>query len=153
MFDSLQPHELQHIRLHVLHSLSLLKLSNAIPPSSSVTPYSSCSQSFPKSGSFPMSQLFESGGQSMGASASSSVLPMNIQSWFPLGLTGLISMQSKRLSRIFFSTTIWKHQFFGTQPSLWSSSHIRTMTTGKTIALTVWIFVSKVMSLLFNSSQ
>ena len=87
-------------------------------------PYSSCSLSFPESGSFPVSQLFTSGGQSIGASAS--VLPMNIQDWFPLGLTGLISLQSKELSRVFSSTTIWNHQFFGTQPSLWSNSHIHT---------------------------
>ena len=79
--------------------------------------------SFPASGSFPMSQLFASGGQSIGPSTSISVLPMNIQSWFPLGLTGLISLVSKGLSRVFSSTTIWNHQFFSAQPSLWSSSH------------------------------
>ena len=79
-------------------------------------PFSSCPQSFPASGSFPMSQLFESGGQSTGASASASVLPMNVQGWFPLGLTGLISLQSKRLSRILSSTTVQRHQFFDTQP-------------------------------------
>ena len=78
------------------------------------------------SGSFPMSQLFTSGGQSFGASASASVIPMNIQGWFPFGLTGLISLQSRGFSRVFSSSTIWKHQFFGTQPSLWSSSHIGT---------------------------
>ena len=80
--------------------------------SSSVVPFSSCLQSFPASESFPMSQLFVSGGQSIGASAS--VLPVSIQGWFPLGLTGLISLESKGLSRIFFSITVWKHQFFGT---------------------------------------
>ena len=79
---------------------------------------SSCLQSFPASGSFPMSQLFTSGGQNTGASAS--VLPMNIQGLFPLGLTGWISLQSKGLSRVFSNTTFQKHQFFGTQPSLWS---------------------------------
>ena len=79
----------------------------------------------PASGSFPMSQLFTSGGQSTGALASASVLPMN-QGWFPLRLTGLISFESKWLSRVFSSTTIWKHRFFSTQPSLWSSSHIHT---------------------------
>ena len=79
-----------------------------------VTLFSSCPQSFPASGSFPMSQLFASGGQSIGASAS--VLPMNIQGWFPLGLTSLISFLSKGLSRVFSNTTVWKHQFFGTQP-------------------------------------
>ena len=81
-------------------------------------------QSFPASGSFPMSQFFTSGGQSIGVSASTSVLPMNIQDWFPLGLTGWISLQSKELSRVFSSTTVWKHQFFNTQPSLGSNSHI-----------------------------
>ena len=81
-------------------------------------------QCFPASGSSPMSQLFESGGQSIGALAS--VLPMNIQNWFPLGWAGLISLQSKGLSRVFSNTTVKKHQFFGAQPSLWSSSHIHT---------------------------
>jgi len=96
-----------------------------------------------------MSQLFASGGQSIGASAS--VLPMNIQGWFPLGWTGLISFLSKGLSRVFSNTTIQKRQFFGTQPFLLSSCHIHPyMTTGKTIALTIQTFVGKVMSLLFN---
>jgi len=89
--------------------------------SSSVVTFSSYLQSFTASGSFPMSQLFTSGGQSIGASASASVLPMNIQSWFPLGLTGLISLLSRGLSRVFFSTIVWKHQFFGMQLSLWSN--------------------------------
>ena len=89
--------------------------------SSSVVPFSSCLQFFPTSVSFPMSWLFSSGGQCIGASASVSVLPMNIQGWFPLRLTGLISVQSKWLSRVFFNTTVWKHQFFSTQPSLWSN--------------------------------
>ena len=93
--------------------------------SSSATPFSSRLQSFPASGSFPMCWLFASGGQSIGTSASASVLPMNIQGWFPLGLTGLI-LQSKGLSRVFCSTTIGKHQFFSTQPSLWSNSYICT---------------------------
>ena len=90
--------------------------------SSSVTPFSSCLHSFPASESFPMGWLFTSGGQCEG-DASASVLPMNIQGWFPLGLTGLLSLQSKGLSRVFSNTTVWKHQFFGTQPSLWSNSH------------------------------
>ena len=85
-------------------------------------PFSFCLQSFPASESFPRSQLFASAGQSIGASAS--VFPMNIQGWFILRLTGLISLQSKRLSRVLFSATIEKHQFFGTQPSLWSNSYI-----------------------------
>ena len=86
--------------------------------SSSVVPFSSCPQSFPASGSFPVSQLFTSGGQSTGVSASTSVLPMNIQDWFRLGWTGWISLQSKGLSRVFSSTTVQKHQFFGPQLSL-----------------------------------
>ena len=94
--------------------------------SSSVVPFSSCPQSFPVSWSFPVSQLFASGGQSIGASALVSVLPMNIQGWFPLGVIGLISLLSKELPRVFSSTTIWKHQLFSAQPSLWSNSHIST---------------------------
>ena len=87
--------------------------------SSSVIPFSSCLQSFPASRSFQMSQFFTSDGQSIGASALASVLPMNIQDWFPLGLTGLISLQSKGLWRLFFNTTVKKHQFFSVHPSLW----------------------------------
>ena len=94
--------------------------------SSSVVPFSSCPQSFPGSGSFPVSQLYASGSQSIGVSASASVLPMNIQGWFPLGLTGLVSLLSRRLSRVFSSITVQKHQFSGAKPSLWSSSHIHT---------------------------
>ena len=130
---------------------SLLKLMSIEPiqPSHPLSPYfSSCPQSFSASGSFLKSQLFTSGDQSIGASASVSVFPINIQDWFPLGLTGLISLLSKGLSRVFFSTTVKKHQFFGVQPSLWSSSHIHTY--GKTIALTIRIYVGEVMSLLFN---
>ena len=93
--------------------------------SSSVAPFSSCPQSFPASGSFPVSQFFTSGGQSTGASASASVLPVNIQDSFPFWLTGLISLQSRGLSRVFSSTTVGKHQFFGAYPSLWSNSHTR----------------------------
>ena len=92
----------------------------------SVVPFSSCLLSFRASQSFPMSQLFTSGGQNIGASASASFLLMNIQGWFPLGFPVFISLQSNGLSRVFSSTTIWKHQFFGTQPSLWSNSHIHT---------------------------
>ena len=115
--------------------------------SSSVVPFSSCFQSFPASGSFPMSQFFASGGQTIGDSASASVLPMNIQGWFPLGWTGWIFLQSKGLSRFFSNTTasILQHSaFFMVQlPHPY-------MTTGKTIALTRRNFVGKVMSLLFN---
>ena len=88
--------------------------------------FSFCLQSFPISGSFPMSWLFTSGGQSIGASASASVPPVNIQGWFPLGLTGLVSLQFRELPRVFSSTTIQKHHFFGSQPYLWSNSHIHT---------------------------
>ena len=91
--------------------------------SSSVVPFTSCLQSFPASGSFPMSQFFAPGGQSMDASVSASVLLMNIQNWFPFGLTGLIYLQSKGLWRV-FNTTVQKHQFFSAQLSLWSNSHI-----------------------------
>ena len=94
--------------------------------SSSVTPYSFCLQSFPALRSFPLSWLFASGGQSIGASVSASVLPMNIQDWFPLGWISWISLLSKGLSRVFSSTTVQKHQFFSAQPSLWSNSHIYT---------------------------
>ena len=93
---------------------------------SSVVPFSSCLQSFPASGSFQMSQLFTSGGQNIGVSASTSVLPMNTQDWFPLGWTGWISLQSKGLSRVFSNTTAQKHRFFSAQLSLWSNSHIHT---------------------------
>ena len=117
--------------------------------SSSVFPFSSCLQSFPASGSFQMSQFFTSDGQSIRVSASASVLPMNIQDWFPLGWTGWISLLSKGFWRVFSKTTIQKHQFFGAQLSLWSNTHMY-MTTGKRIALTRGTFVGKVMSLLLN---
>ena len=122
--------------------------------SSSVIPF--CFQSFPASGSFPVSQFFASGGQSIRASASASVPPMNIQDRFPFGLTGLVSLQSKGLSRVLSNTTVQKHQFFGAQPYLWSNSHIHLsanshMSTGKTIALTRWTFDGKVMSFLLNT--
>ena len=123
--DSLRPHGLQHTRLPC-PSPTPRACSNSCPSSpwwhptipSSVVPFSSHSQSFPASGSFPMSQFFASGGQTIGASASTSVLPMNVQDWFPLGWTGWISLQSKGLSRVFTSTTVQKHQFFGAQLSL-----------------------------------
>ena len=110
-------------------SWSLLKLTSVelVMPFNHLiicSPFSFCLQSFPASGSFPLSQLLASNGQSIGPLAS--VLPVNIQGWFPLELTGLISLQSTGLSRVFSSTTVQRHQFFGTQPSLWSSSHIHT---------------------------
>ena len=133
MSNSFQPYELQHARL-ICPPISPRVCSNSRPlrwwcqPTilSSVISFSSCPQSFPASGSFPMSLLFPSGGQSIGASVLASVLPVNIQSWFSLGLTGLISMQFKGLSRGFSNTTIQKHLLFGAQPSLWSNSHIHT---------------------------
>ena len=96
----------------------------AIP--SSVSPFPSCPQYFPESGSFPVSRFFTSDGQSIGISASTSVLPMNTQDWSPLGWTALISLLSKGLSRVSSNTTVQKHKFFGAQSSLWSSSHICT---------------------------
>ena len=101
-------------------------ITDAVQPSHHLIPFSSCLLSFPASGSFPMSQFFASGDQSIGASASVSVFPKNIQDWFPLGLTGWISLQSKGLSRVFSSTRVQKHQFFSAQPSLWSNSYIHT---------------------------
>ena len=125
MSDSLWPHGLQHARLPC-PSPTPRACSNSSPSfqwchptiSFSVTPFSSCLQSFPASGSFPMSQFLTSGGQIIGATTSASVLPMNIQGWFPLGLTVLISLQSKGLSRVFSNTTVQRHQFFGAQLSL-----------------------------------
>ena len=109
-------------------SQRLLKLmSKSVMPSnlsSSVAPFSSCLQSFPASGSFQMSQFFTSGDESIGASASASVLPMNIQGWFPLRSTDLISLQSKELSSFLQHHSLIKHQFFGAQPSLWTNCHI-----------------------------
>ena len=112
--------------------------------SSSVAPFSSYPQSSPASQSFPMIQLLASGGQSIGTSASASVLPMNIQGWFPLGFSGLNSLQSKGLSRVFSNTTVQKHQFFGTQPFFLVQLSQLYMTTRKTIALTRRTSVSNV---------
>ena len=129
--NSLLLHGLQNTRLPCL-SPTPRACSNSGPSSqwyhptisSSVIPFSSCLQSFPASGFFLKNDFFASGVQSIGASASASVLPINIQDWFPSGLTGLISMQSKGLSRVFSNTTVQKHQFFSTQPSSQSNSHI-----------------------------
>ena len=120
-FNSLQPHESQHAR-PPCPSPTPGVYSNSCPSSwwchpaisSSVVPFSSCPQSLPASGSFPMSQLFSWGGQSIGVSASASVLAMNTQDWSPSGWTGWISLQSKGLSRVFSNTTVQKHQFFST---------------------------------------
>ena len=131
MSNSLQPHGLQHTRLPCPSSSpgacsKSCPLSQQYHPTilSSIVPFSSCLQSCPASGSSLMSQLLASGGQNTGASASASVLPINIQDQFPLGLTGLSSLQSKALLRVFSNTTVQKHQFFDTWTSLWSNSHI-----------------------------
>ena len=131
MSNSLQPYESQHTRPPCpsptpgVHP-NPYPLSLWCHPtiSSSIVPFSSCPQSFPASGSFQVSQLFTSGGQSIGVSASTSVLLMNTQDWSPLGWTGWIPLQSKGLSRVFSNTTVQKLQFFGTQLSLYSNSHI-----------------------------
>ena len=136
--DTLWPHGLQPARLPC-PSLSPRVCSNSCPLNqrchptilSFVVPFSFYPQSLPASGSFPVSQLFVSGGQSIGVCASVSVLPVNIQDWFPLGLTGLISLQSKGLSKVFSSTTIQKYQFFNAQFSLWSNSYIHIWPLGK----------------------
>ena len=133
MSNSLWPHGLQHTRLPCpsptpgacSNSCPLSRWCHP-PISSFVVPFSSCLQSFSASGSFQMSLLFASRGQSIRVSALASVLPMNIQDWFPLGWTGWISLQSKGLSSVFSSTTVRKHQFFSAYPSLWSNSHICT---------------------------
>ena len=154
MFDSLPPHESQHAR-PPCPSPTPGVYPNSCPSSrwchsaisSSVILFSFCPQSLPASGSFPMSQLLAWGGQSTGVSALASFLPINTQDWSPLEWTGLISLQSKGLSRVFSNTTVQKQQFFGAQLFSQSNSH---MTTGKTIALTRQTFVGKVMSLLLN---
>ena len=123
--DSFRPYEPQHAK-PPYPSPTPTVYTNSCPLSqwcqptisSSVVPFSSCLQSFPASGSFQINQFFTSGGQSIGASASTLVLPMNVQDWFPLGWTGWISLQSKGLSRVLFNTTVQKNQFFGAQLSL-----------------------------------
>ena len=149
MSNSLWPHGLKPTRLPC-RSPSPRVCSNSHPlswwchpitMSSSIVSFFCCLQSFPASGSFLMSQLFTSGSQSTGVSASASVLPMNIQNWFPLELTGSISLQSKGLSRVFSNITVQKHQFFSTQSSLRSNSHIHTWLLEKPklwLAGTLW---------------
>ena len=133
VFNYLRPHGLEYARPHcpspsprVCPSSCSLNWWCHPTISSSVIPFSFCPQSFPASGSFLMSWLFTTGGHSTGASASASIVPMGIQDWSPSGWTGWISLQSNSLSRVFSNTTVQKHQFFGTQSSLWSSSHICT---------------------------
>ena len=144
MSDSLRPRGLQLTRLlcppyllefaqiHVHWINDAIQSSHRLlPPSHLAFNFSQhCWETFP-TGSFPMSWLFKSSDLSIGTSASVSVLSMNFQGWFPLGLTSLISLLSKRLSRVFSSTTVWQHLFFGAQPSLWSNSHIHTWLLGK----------------------
>ena len=156
VFLSLQPCGLQHVRLPC-PSPTPRACSNSCPSSrwcnpaisSSVIPFSSYLQSFPASGSFPMSQFFISAGQSIGDSTSTSVLPMKIQDWFPLGWTGWISLQSKGLLRVFSNITVQKHQFFGAQLFFIVQLSHPCMTTEKTKALKKWTFVGKVISLLY----
>ena len=155
--DSLWSHGLQEASLPCPSPIAGA-CSNSCPTSQcchptiwySIITFSSCLQSFPASGSFLINQFFVSGGQSIGASASTSVLPLNIQGWFPLGLTDLISLQSKGLTRVFSNTTVLKHELFGAQISLQS-----TLTSmhdyWKTIALTRHTFVGKIMSLIFKA--
>ena len=148
---TLQPHRLQHARpicpppfswsLFKFMSIESMMLSNHLKVrhnwvtelnwtdwtiSSSAAPFSFCLQSFQASGSFPLSQFFSSGSESIGASASALVLPVSIHGWFSLALTDWVCLLSKGLSKVFSSTTIWKHQLFSVQPSLWSSSYLCT---------------------------
>ena len=157
VFNSLRSHALQHARLHCpsptpgVHSNSCPSNRWCHPAiSSSVVSFSSCPQSLPASGCFPISQLFTSGGQSIGVSASASVLPMNTWDWSPLGWTGWISLHSKGLSRVFSNTTVSKASILRCSAFFIVQLSHPCMTTGKTIALTRWTFVGKVMSLLFN---
>ena len=143
--DSLRPHESKHARPPCpspapgVHSDSRPSSQWCHPAiSSSDALFSFCPQSFPASGTFPVSWLFTSDDQNTGASALASVLPMNFQDWFPLGLSVLICLQSKVLSRVFSKTTVQKHQFSGPQPSLWSNSHIHTWLLEKP---SLWLYV------------
>ena len=150
--NSLWPHRVQHSRLPC-PSLSLWTCSNSCPSnrwchptvSSSVVHFSSCLQSFPASGSFPMSQLIASGGQSIGASALVSVLPMNIQDWFPLGWTGLISLPSKGLSRVFSNITVQNYQYLFNSlqqkcnPSCWVWTRVKGVTVPGGYSLTPYL--------------
>ena len=144
--DCLRPHESQHARPPCPSPAPGI-YSNSCPSSrwchpttsSSVIPFSSCPQSLPSSGSFPVSQLFSWSGQSIGVSASASVLPMNTQDWSPLGWTAWISLQSKGLSRVFSNTTVQKHQFLGAQLSSQSNSHIHTWPLEKPQPWLYWL--------------
>ena len=156
MSDSLWTHVLQHARPPCLSPTPRV-YPNSCPLnqwchptiSSSVIPFSSRPQSFPASGSFQMSQLFELGGQRIGVSAATSALPMNTQDWSPLGWTGWISLMSKGLSRVFSNTAVQSINSLASAFLIVQLSY-PYMTTGKTIALTRWTFVAKVMSLLIH---
>ena len=144
MSESLWPQGLQHTRIpfpllspRVYSNSCALSQWCHLTISSSVAPFSSCPQSFPASGSFSMSRFFASGDQNIGAPASASVLSVVIQGWFSLGLTGLVFLQSKGLSRVFSSTTVWKHQLFGNSAFFMSQLSHPYMTTGKIIALII----------------
>ena len=154
MSDSLWPHGLQHTRLPC-PSLSPRVYSTSCPLSQwyylTISCSAVCLQSFSASRSFPISYLFTPAGLSIGVPTSASVPPMNIEVWFPLGLT-LIFLLSRELSGVFSSTTIQKHQFFGTQPSLWSGSYIHTWLL-ENHSFDYMDFVGKVMSLLFNTES
>ena len=157
MSDSLQSHGLQHARLPCSSLFSGVRSDSCplnqwcyLTISSAAMTFAFCLRSLPGSGSFSVRWLFASGGQRTKALASAAVLPMNIQGWFPLGSTGLLSLQSEGLSRVFSSTTVQNHQFSGAQPSIWSNSHIHTWLLKKNIALPIWTSISKMMSLLFN---
>ena len=153
MSDSSRPYGLEQAMLPCPSTSPrvCLNTSSGYHPtiSSSVVPFSSCPQSFPASGSFQMSQLFTSGGQSIGVSASTSVPPMNTQDWSALGWTGWISLQSKGLSRVFSNTTVQKHQFFDPQAFFIAQLSQPHMITGKSIVLTRQTFDGKLMSQLF----
>ena len=138
------PHQLLELAQTHVHGVS-----DAIQPSCPLSSPSPPVFSFPASGSFSVSQFFTSAGQSIGASALASVLPMNIQDWFPLGLTGLISLPSKELSRVFSNTAVQKHQLWHLAFFMIQLSH-PYMSMGKTIALTIRTSVGKIMSLIFN---
>ena len=148
--NSLQPYEPQHARPPCPSPTPGI-YPNSCPSSrwchpatsSSVISFTSSPQSLPASESFPVSQLFAWGGQSIGVSTSTSILPMNTQDWPPFEWTGWISLQSKGLSRVFSNITVQKHQFFGTQLSSQSNFHIHTWLLKKIIALTRWNFVDK----------
>ena len=149
--NSLQPHEPQHARppcpsptARVYPNQCLLSQWSHPTISSFVAPFSSCPQSFPPSGSFKMSQLFASGGQSIGVSASTSVLPMITQDWSTSEWTGWISLQSKGLSRVFSNTTVQKHQFFGTTQSTQSPNHWSTREFLTRFFLKWWTVLGKI---------